>query len=280
MRQRQRETIFHKEAKRRLLDVLKHRSTVEPKPIMPQKIDMVEFTYPCLRHFPWATFDEGDAEIMFSYGFIERRREDALRLGIIYERKITDAVPPRYRTKVLEQMRRWKAEIEESIACRRPGQMGAPSMEDYMDAESMYLVRLTPLRLQDRFLNHDRAAFKFDGNLRPDRSSFIRFLKLLEAGIVINPGIGDPEKSFTYLKKYEEDAGDMGGFVYGEGEVEVRFHIDVRKLAESRTIFADPECMGVRCEYGKTFMVRGGIPVNAIYDWSIWEGEEPPPKPA
>ncbi|MEW6035580.1 MAG: hypothetical protein AB1529_03130 [Candidatus Micrarchaeota archaeon] len=277
---RQREAALRREVKTALSRVLENRHKVQPDPIKPEKVSLPEFAYPYRQCMPWDSFDESDSETLFSYGFIERRREEAARLGIIYEYRLIDAVPPEFREKVLAEMRRWKRAYEEALMSRRPGQAGPPSVEDYMDAESSYLVHLVPLSLPDRFLNHDRAAFAFDGHLRPDRSSFRSFISALEGGVIINPAITEPAKSFMYLKKYEEDAGDMGGSVYGTGEVQVRFHIDVPRLMESRSIFADPECMGVRCEYGKTFMVRGGIPVNAIYDWSVWDGEEPPPKPA
>lgn len=59
----------------------------------------------------------------------------------------------------------------------------------------------------------------------------------------------------------------------------VRFQIDVESLLEHRSIFADPEQFWKpeesaptredAHEYGKTFIVPGGVPTKAIHRWDL-----------
>ncbi len=113
-------------------------------------------------------------------------------------------------------------------------------------------------------------------------------LSIVEHGVVGKPTT-DPRIRPTYLKTYALDGCSVRGSYDGEmvgdagGLYVIRFHIDTAKLLEVRDLYADPENLwsseNPSPEYGNTFILFGGIPVNAVRQWNVWHpGREEPPK--
>lgn len=85
---------------------------------------------------------------------------------------------------------------------------------------------------------------------------------------------------FIYLKSYDLDqrVKNLEG-LRGNNALEVRFQVDVQELLKYRNIFADPEQIDMSSEYGMTYIVPGGIPIQAIQEATFWADYDfnPPP---
>ncbi len=265
-----------KEAKKAISAALRDKHKAEPDIIKPDSIPLFEFgdMGASWGNFSWRTF--------FEYAFIEEDWARAAEIGIVYEKRFLDVVPAEYRKEMLDELRRLRVEIEDCINDPRYragsgcSQEQARVLRGCQNPESLYWAHLAPLAPGVAHVNHDKAVFDKDGNLRPDWNFFDGFIAALEGGVLRTPQPGDWRSQFMYLKKYETE-GEIDGSVFGGGYVQVRFHIDVVRLLESRNIFTDPEGFAVPGEYGKTFMVKGGIPIECIDGWSFWEDDGPPP---
>lgn len=105
---------------------------------------------------------------------------------------------------------------------------------------------------------------------------YARHMRKLREGTLFFPE--QPENGFTYLKDYDIDRqGEQA--TSGMKAMNVRFQIDVQELLRWRNIFTDPEGLTVEHEYGKTFLVPGGVPLLAVTGYEFWidHGNNPPP---
>ena len=276
------ETQFKREVKQALVRVLIDRFKVKPDVIKPQSVSQHEFIWNPLRassEIDWERVDDNYIEInFFDWGFHEKNRVRAERVGIVYEQKIIDFVPERSR----ERIRRLIADKLERIRRGDRVNLDFERLKDFdpemYSLENNYVVHLTPITQRGRHLNHDVTLFP-DANILEslDREFFDWFVACLRKGTLYNAFEKNNKFAFTFLKEYESAKSAYPDSVSGHaGLVTVRFHIDVARLLESRNVFTDPEALIIPDEYGKTYMVKGGIPINAIDGWSFWEGDAPP----
>jgi hypothetical protein len=269
---------FRERAERELRSVLSEKHKMEPEQIKPEKITMAEFA--SFGKAYWENFDECRAEDLCVWGFGERNRERAAKIGIVYERKLVDAVPKRLRKKVMDALKERRELLERVIrSCREGGKHDyARKHERYSDPETSHIVHLVPIMPDAQYLNHDKCLLPHTGNPLDSMRFLSMFVSALRRGVLINPLAKDDINRFIYLKKYETAPDDFDNCsVFGCGEVMVRFHINVARLLRSRNLFTDPEGLHVEQEYGKTFMVKGGIPVDSIDGWSFWPNDDKPP---
>ena len=264
-----------KEAERALAKVLAGRHQMKPEVIKPDSVSIFEIVDMgnSWEEFGWRTFAE--------YGFHEDERNRAEKLGFVYEKKFLEVVPSGFLLAMKTKLNAYTEELEYAIKTCQWSSLKKSlerTLRNINELENLHWVHLAPVIPNEPVLNHDKAMFPFDPNLRLDYALFASFIEGLEKGILRAPGAEDWRSQFMYLKKYESEV-DMGDSVYGSGEVMVRFHIDIPGLVQSRNIFFDPEGFITAKEYGNTFMVKGGIPVSCIDSWSIWDGDDPPQYP-
>ena len=101
---------------------------------------------------------------------------------------------------------------------------------------------------------------------------FHSVVQSLEQGLLFYPDGLAGGTDRTYIKSYRHDEnGDLAS-VGADNSINIRWQIDVKELLKYRNIFADPEqFLGLdypspteeilkRDEYGKTFIVPGGVP--------------------
>lgn len=102
------------------------------------------------------------------------------------------------------------------------------------------VIRLKPKHIgaQHVYVGTDRESKAFSGAV---------------AGIY-----GSPGAEFTYFTN------DWQLALSHSGEKPVLLEVEVKRLAKTRQIFPDPESTRIAAEKGKTFVVMGGIPLNAM----------------
>lgn len=259
-----------------LSKVLKDRVKVRAEIIKPRSVSQQEFD------------PEND---YFAWGFKDINREKAEQVGIKYLGRVVDLVP----SEMLE------GKIQEAARLYRPD----------FNVEEHYIIESQPIIPSEEYLNHDRGMF--DSFFLSDTSRFFQLMGCsetayidpwdprtcydniyaetihkLESGILESPD-SVRRRPFTFLKSYDLDEHNLDA-LGGYNMINVRFQIDVKKLLESRTIFADPEqTIGLedeiseadklKSEYKRTFMIPGGIPVNAIHRWELWINHDNHPPP-
>lgn len=277
-------------AKDHLGQIFKDRDQSTPEIIKPERLSWEEFT----------RTSRSDA-VYFNWGFTDANRERAEKIGIKYTQKVVDAIPANQLKDEIEYMR----DEVEGEAERGGSYSGMTSF----DPEKHYMAELHPIIPDTRFLNHDRGLYAdnifdmiylrylgdgqlqvqdplkevsvdtltqtFGERLTASVGFYVSHLRTFYQRGVLGFPSEDSYSSFTYLKKYYTTENKMQeDTTRGEGMPTVRFQIDVQELLKYRNIFADPEQLlhgAVMGEYGRTFMVPGGIPINTVHRWDFWQ---------
>lgn len=151
----------------------------------------------------------------------------------------------------------------------RAEQLGIELRYDtYNEEDRSYLTYIHPTRPRVKTLVHDGLLWD-ERRLVPSDIDAGRYLEyfhnLIEKGVFGNP----EQDEVTYLKKASFKSVEIKCGASRNNGPTIRLFIDTNKLLSMRDVYYDPEAAIVLEEFKNTFMVRGGIPFQAIKDFSL-----------